>query len=154
MMSTIVVMQLIYPIFTFDAKDQILKSLFQLSPDDPKFYFKFLSLKNFKLQNAVPEPQQIDQTNEGPKTLLHDQEKTNEDKKHLKDAYGYIFKFLNKTFDTNDEPKLNDYGQTTTDSNTLWRNFMEKNRPNITTKLNIDTLPYLALPIPSTALPW
>ena len=75
-MRTVFVMQLIYPIFTFDARDQMLKTLFQLSPHDPKFSFKFLSLKNFKPQNAVPRPQPIDQTNERPKVLLHDQKKT------------------------------------------------------------------------------
>ena len=86
MISTIVVMQLVYPIFAFDAKNQILKSLFLLSPDDPEFYVKFLNLKNFKLQKAVPELYQIGLTNERPITLLQDHGKTNEDKEQFKDV--------------------------------------------------------------------
>ena len=97
-------MQLFSSIYTFDARDHMLKGLFQLSPHEPEFILKFFSLKNFKTQNAVPKLKKIEQTNKRPKVLLHDYKKTNEDSRHLQEAYGYIFKFLNNTFDTNNEP--------------------------------------------------
>ena len=126
---------------TFEPKYQILRSLISLSPHDPNFVTKFLSLRNFESITAVPGQLPLNTTDRIPtkpsqnqtetdvtdKKLtrpLQDQTKT--DRTHLREAYRYITDFLKTQTSTTHRANLNDYGQLKTDSNALWHKIIRE----------------------------
>ena len=135
LLKTITITILTNTTLTFEPDHQMLRSLMSLSPYDPNFVTKFLSLRNFKGITAVPKQSPLStngrkltqpsqnqtETNITDKKLtrpLQDQAKT--DRTHLREAYRYITDFLKTQTNPTDRAKLNDYGQLKTDSNALW----------------------------------
>ena len=116
----------------FDPNHQMLKSLFALSPNDPNFAMKFLSLRNFDSISATPSLPDQDIKRQTPRP---DQDERNTiqdvhiqlipdlkhpDKTYLRQAYRYLTDFLTTRSTPTDSDYLNDYGQLKSDSNNLW----------------------------------
>ena len=122
----------------FDPSHQMLKSLFTLSPNDPKFAIKFLSLRNFDSISATPPVPDLDndrqnlQPDQNKQDAIQDihirliQDLDYPDRTYLRQAYKYLTDFLTTRSTPTDSDYLNDYGQLKSDSNNLWYQVIEE----------------------------
>ena len=122
----------------FDPSHQMLKSLFTLSPNDPNFAIKFLSLRNFDSISATPPVPDLDndrqnlQPDQNKQDAIQDihirliQDLDYPDRTYLRQAYKYLTDFLTTRSTSTDSDHLNDYGQPKSDSNNLWYQVIEE----------------------------